>query len=152
VKPFTIFSVTAGGIASSAAPWLCFNGGYVEVSWVFTGELHPYDAKKVSWGRSEVDHLFSFEDGGIGAWELAARYCTVSLNSDVISRVPESVTGGVYGGQQQIAALSLIWYPNNRLRFMLQFQYVDVNKLNPAGKILMGQRFPRIAGRVQVTW
>jgi phosphate-selective porin OprO and OprP len=70
----------------------------------------------------------------------------------VISRVPESVTSGVCGGQQQIAALSLIWYPKDRLRFMLQFQYVDVNKLNPAGKILIGQRFPTIAGRVQVTW
>jgi hypothetical protein len=85
-------------------------------------------------------------------WELAARYCTVSLNSDVISRVPESVTGGVYGGQQQIAALALSWYLNDRLRFMLQFQYVDVNKLNPAGKIQIGQRFETIAGRVQATW
>jgi phosphate-selective porin OprO and OprP len=49
------------------------------------------------------------------------------LNSDVISGVPESVTGGVYGGQQQIAALALSWYPNDWLRFMLQFQYVDSN-------------------------
>jgi phosphate-selective porin OprO and OprP len=108
------------------APGLGFNGGYVEGSWVFTGEPHPYDAKKASWARPEVDHPFSLADGGIGAWEIAARYSTVNLDSNVVPGVSQSVTGGIFGGQQQIAALALSWYPNDWLRFMLQFQYVDV--------------------------
>jgi hypothetical protein len=35
---------------------------------------------------------------------------------------------------------------------MLQFQYVDVSKLNPAGKIQIGQRFETIADRAQANW
>ena len=66
--------------------------------------------------------------------------------------VSQSVTGGVYGGQQQIAALALNWYPNDWLRFMLQFQYVDVNKLNSAGTVQIGQRFETLAARAQANW
>jgi hypothetical protein len=35
---------------------------------------------------------------------------------------------------------------------MLQFQYVNVNKLDPTGKIQLGQRFETLAGRVQVAF
>jgi phosphate-selective porin OprO/OprP len=134
------------------SPRLGFNGGYVESGWVMTGEPIPYDVARAAWGRPKVDHPFSLADGGIGAWELAARYSTVDLNSSVVPGVSQSVTGGVYGGQQQTAALALSWYPNDWLQFMLQFQYVDVNKLNSAGTVQIGQRFETLAARAQATW
>jgi phosphate-selective porin OprO and OprP len=134
------------------SPRLDFNGGYVEGGWVITGEPIPYDITRAAWSRPKVDHPFSLADGGIGAWGLAARYSTVSLDSNVVPGVPQSVTGGVYGGQQQILGLALNWYPNDWLRFMLQFQHVDVNKLNPAGTVQIGQRFETIAARAQATW
>jgi phosphate-selective porin OprO/OprP len=134
------------------SPKLGFNGGYVEGGWVMTGEPIPYDIARAAWARPKVDRPFSLADGGIGAWELAARYSTVSLNSNVVPGVPQSVTGGVYGGQQQTAALSLSWYPNDWLRFMLQFQYVDINKLNSAGTVQIGQRFETLAARAQAAW
>jgi phosphate-selective porin OprO and OprP len=134
------------------SPRLGFNGGYVEGGWVITGEPIPYDTARAAWARPKVDHPFSLEDGGIGAWELAARYSTVSLDSNVVPGVPQGVTGGVYGGQQQIAALALSWYPNDWLRFMLQFQHVDVTKLNAAGTVQIGQRFETLAARAQATW
>jgi phosphate-selective porin OprO and OprP len=144
--------VTQSKLPGVPAPRLGFNGGYVEGSWVLTGEPHPYDAERTAWARPKVDHPFSLAEGGLGAWELAARYSTVNLNSNVAPGVSQSVTGGVYGGQQQIATLALNWYPNDWLRFMLQFQYVDVNKLNSAGTVQIGQRFETIAGRVQAAW
>jgi phosphate-selective porin OprO and OprP len=144
--------VTQSKLPSVPAPRLGFNGGYVEGSWVLTGEPHPYDAERAAWARPKVDHPFSLEDGGMGAWELAARYSTVSLDSNVVPGVPQRVTGGIYGGQQQIAALALSWYPNDWLRFILQFQYVDVNKLNSAGAVQIGQRFETLAARAQATW
>jgi phosphate-selective porin OprO/OprP len=144
--------VTQSKLPGVPAPQLGFNGGYVEGGWVLTGEPIPYHASKAYWGRPKVDHPFSLEDGGIGAWELAARYSTVSLNGNVVPGTAQSVTGGVYGGQQQIAALALSWYPNDWLRFMLQFQYVDVNKLNSAGKVQIGQRFETLAARAQAAW
>src|SRR5271167_4675634 len=144
--------VTQSKLPGVPAPRLGFNGGYVEGSWVMTGEPHPYDAERAAWARPKVDHPLNLADGGIGAWEIAARYSTVDLNSNIVPGISQSVTGGVYGGQQQIAALALSWYPNDWLRFMLQFQYVDVNKLNSAGTIQIGQRFETIAARAQAAW
>jgi phosphate-selective porin OprO/OprP len=134
------------------APMLGFNGGYVEGSVVLTGEAHPYDIDRAAWGRPHPDYPFSLAEGGIGALEIAARYSTVDLNSNVVPGVPQSVTGGIYGGKQQIGAVALDWYPNDWIRFMLQFQYVDVNKLNSAGKVQIGQKFETLALRAQATW
>ena len=117
-----------------------------------TGEPIPYDITRAAWARPKPDHPFSLEDGGIGAWELAARYSTVNLNSNVVPGVPQSVTGGVYGGRQQIVSLALSWYPNDWLRFILQFQHTNVNKLNSAGKVQIGQRLETLAARAQVVW
>jgi phosphate-selective porin OprO/OprP len=147
--------VTQSKLPGLPEPRLGFNSGYVEGSWVLTGEPHPYDAERAAWARPKVDHPFSLADGGIGAWELAARYSTVSLDSNVVPGVPQSVTGGIYGGQQQIGALALSWYPNDWLRFILQFQYVDVNKLNSAGRVQIGQRFETLwscPGFVEWCW
>ncbi|MBV8457122.1 MAG: hypothetical protein JO122_10975 [Acetobacteraceae bacterium] len=144
--------VTQAKLPGVPAPRLGFNGGYVEGSWVLTGEPHHYSIERASWDRPKADHPFSLADGGTGAWEIAARYSTVDLNSNVIPGVSQSLTGGVYGGQQQIAALALSWYPNDWLRFILQFQYVDVNKLNSAGTVQIGQRFETIAARAQAAW
>jgi phosphate-selective porin OprO/OprP len=134
------------------APMLNFNGGYVEGGVVLTGEAHPYDIDRHAWSRPKPDHPFSLVEGGIGAWEIAARYSTVNLNSNVTPGVSQSVTGGIYGGRQQIGAVALNWYPNDWIRFMLQFQYVDVNKLNSAGKVQIGQKFETLALRTQATW
>jgi phosphate-selective porin OprO/OprP len=112
---------------------------------VLTGESHRYSVDRAAWGRPRVDHPFGVGDGGIGAWEISARY-------NVVPGVSQSITGGIYGGQQQIAAVALNWYPNDWLRFMLQFQYVDVNKLNSAGTVQIGQRFETIAARAQAAW
>src|SRR5712671_674146 len=134
------------------SPSLGFNGGYVEGGWVITGEPIPYEITRAAWARPKVYHPFSLKDGGIGAWVLGARYSTVSLDSNIVPGVSQDLTGGIFGGQQQIAALALSWYPNDWVRFMLQFQYVDVNKLNAAGKVQIGQHFETLAGRAQVAF
>jgi phosphate-selective porin OprO and OprP len=134
------------------SPRLGFNGGYVEGGWVITGEPIPYDITRAAWASPKVDHPFSLEDGGIGAWVLGARYSTVSLDSNVVPGVPQSLTGGIFGGRQQIAAFALSWYPNDWVRFMLQFQRTNVNKLNAAGKVQIGQQFETFAGRAQVAF
>jgi phosphate-selective porin OprO/OprP len=90
--------------------------------------------------------------GGWGAWELGARYSVMNLNSHVTDGIPQSVTSGVYGGFQQVYGVALSWYPNDWLRFMLQFQYVNVNKLDSTGTVQIGQRFETLAGRVQIAF
>ena len=134
------------------SPTLGFNGGYVDLAWVLTGEPIPYDITRAAWSRPKPLHPFSLEDGGIGAWEIAARYSALNLDSNIIPGVPQSVTGGVYGGQQQVASLALSWYPNDWLRFILQFQHTNVNKLNSAGTVQIGQHFETLAARAQAAW
>jgi phosphate-selective porin OprO/OprP len=41
--------------------------------------------------------------------------------------------GGVRGGVQKITTVGLNWYPNPVFRFLLDYQWVDVDRLNAAG-------------------
>jgi phosphate-selective porin OprO and OprP len=132
-------------------PTLGFNGGYVEGGWVITGEPIPYDPNRATFARPVVTEPFSL-GGALGVWELAARWSVMNLNSNVTPGVPQSVTGGVYGGYQQVFGTALSWYPNNWLRFELQFQYVNVNKLNSGGTTQIGQKFETLAGRLQIAF
>ena len=45
--------------------------------------------------------------------EIAARYSTVDLNSNVVPGVPQSVISGIDRGKQQIGGVALDWYPND---------------------------------------
>jgi hypothetical protein len=91
------------------------------------------------------------------AGELAARYSTVSLNSDVVPGISESITGAIYGGQQQFAALALSWHPSDWLLHTavpiymaaVHIQYMDVNKLNSGGTVQAGQRFETLVVRAR---
>src|SRR5271170_5978105 len=132
-------------------PVLGFNGGYVEGGWVITGEPIQYSAASAAFARPRVADPFSW-GGGLGAWELAARYGITNLNSNVIPGVAQSVTGGVFGGFQQILGAALSWYPNDWVRLYLQFQYANIDRLNSAGTAQIGQRFETLAGRMQVAF
>jgi phosphate-selective porin OprO and OprP len=133
-------------------PVLGFGGGYVEAGWVFTGEPIRYDVDAAAFQRPKVGDPFVLGTGSIGAFELSARYSATNLNSNVTPGIAQSVTGGVFGGNQQVVGLLLSWYPNDRLRFYLQGQYTNVNRLNSAGTSQIGQHFFTLAGRAQVAF
>ena len=76
----------------------------------------------------------------------------MNLNSHVTPGVSQSVTGGIFGGLQQIFGVALSWYPNDWVRFYLQFQYSQIDKLNAAGTAQIGQHFETLAGRMQVAF
>jgi phosphate-selective porin OprO/OprP len=93
------------------------------------------------------------EDSGWGAWELGARFSTVNLNSHVIPGLGQAATGGVYGGQRTIYTLGLNWFPNDNVRFMLDFYFANINRLDSAtGTIQIGQRFEAVAIRSQLSF
>jgi len=120
---------------------LHFDGGYVEGSWVITGESRKYNTGSAAWARPVPAHPFDpFSDkGGWGAWELAARYSLTDLNSD-----------DIHGGNQKVYGVSLSWYPNSFLRFLLQGDYVDVDR--HIGGTQVGQSFWDLALRSQVAF
>ena len=133
-------------------PSLAFNGGYVEGGWVITGEPIRYSTGDAAFGRPKVAEPWTLDGPGIGAWELGLRYSVMNLNSNVIPGVSQTTTGGIYGGLQKIVGLNLSWYPNDWVRFYLQFQYTNVDKLNSAGSVQIGQNFETLAGRVQIAF
>jgi phosphate-selective porin OprO/OprP len=120
---------------------LHFDGGYVEASWVITGENRRYDTNAAAWARPVPEQPFNpaSGEGGWGAWELAARYSTVDLNSDDVN-----------GGSQQVYGLALSWYPTALLRFMVQGAYVDVDR--NSGGSETGQNFWDLALRSQIAF
>jgi len=122
---------------------LHFQGGYVEGSWVITGEQRKYNAGAAAFARPVPEHPFDPINGerGWGAWELAARYSVTDLNDDDIN-----------GGNQQVYSASLSWYPNALVRFLLQGSYVDVDRENAAGTTEIGQDFWDVALRSQIAF
>ena len=133
-------------------PSLAFNGGYVEAGWVITGEPIRYSVGDAAFARPKVDQPWTLDGPGIGAWGLGLRYSVTNLNSNVIPGVSQTTTGGIFGGLQKIVGLNLSWYPNDWVRFYLQFQYTNVDRLNSAGTVQIGQQFETLAGRVQVAF
>jgi len=89
-------------------------------------------------GLTPINHS-AWQRAGIGTLKSRLAYSTVDLNSNVVPGRAAKRPGGIYGGKQQIGAVALNWYPNDWIRFMLQFQYVDVNTLNSAGKVQIGR-------------
>ena len=134
-----------------ASPVLDFNGGYVEGGWVITGEPIRYSVGSAAFARPKVADPFSW-GGGIGAWEISARYSATNLNSSVVPGVAQSVTGGVNGGFQQVAGVLVSWYPNDWVRLYLQGQYTNVDKLNTGSTTQIGQHFYTLEGRWQVAF
>jgi phosphate-selective porin OprO/OprP len=108
-----------------------FDGGYIEGSWILTGEPRKYDASSGSYVNPVPTHPLSpWEDQyGFGAVELAARVSTISLNDDFTPGVaPTSTSNAVGGGKQTVYAVGLNWYPNANIRFMFDYLHGSIDK------------------------
>lgn len=137
---------------SSGAPTLDFNGGYAQASYSFGGRRH-YKAGAGAYSGVHPDHPLSFSGSGWGALELAFRYSVVDLNagsSSVTCSATSYLVGRVCGGNQQTYAVGLNYYPNDNMRFMLDFEHVDVSA--PTGGTGRAVSFNDIGLRTQVNW
>jgi phosphate-selective porin OprO and OprP len=82
------------------------DGAYALASWILTGEARQYVKEEGIFGAVEPDRPVG-SPGGIGAWEVAARYSTVDLDD-----------GPVQGGRERNYTLGLNWYPTANLRVL----------------------------------
>jgi len=132
---------------NSALPDPKFNAWYLQASWVITGEKYSYDIVEAAYKGVNPVSLFSL-GGGLGAWEVAARYSVTDLNFNEGVALAATPAGGVRGGEQDIITLGLNWYPNRNIRMMFQYQNIDVDRLSGAGANI-GHSYDAVAGRVQ---
>ncbi|MFC3070561.1 porin [Phenylobacterium soli] len=110
-----------------------FSGWYLQGAWTLTGERHPWSSANGGFNGVKPAKPFSLEKRTWGAWELAGRYSVLDLNDKAGSAGAAAPLGGVRGGEQKITTLGLNWYPNNVVRFLLDYQWVDVRRLSAAG-------------------
>ena len=121
-----------------------FSGWYGGASWVLTGESRQYSPMTATFLPPKPDKTFS--TGGFGAVEWAARYSVLDFNNrinDSTSLITDwsganrtyTFPNTVRGGKQTIIGTALNWYPNNALRFTVQYQWIDVNRLQPPATV-----------------
>ena len=108
-----------------------FGGGYIEGSWIMTGEQRTYLAATGAYTNPVPEHPFSPLDDlwGYGALELVGRFSTISLNDHFTPGIaPSAGSNAVGGGTQRVYGIGLNWYPSANIRFMLDFLHGDINK------------------------
>ncbi|HUD51067.1 OprO/OprP family phosphate-selective porin, partial [Parvibaculum sp.] len=126
-----------------------FNAWYVQASWVITGEAYKYSMEEAAYKGVKPASPFSL-GGGIGAWELAARYSVADLNYNEGSLGSAAPVGGIRGGKQDIITVGLNWYPINNVRAMFEYLDVSTDKIGNSGSYTdLGVDYRAIAARLQ---
>jgi phosphate-selective porin OprO/OprP len=110
-----------------------FSGWYVQGAWTITGQPRRYRAASGGFDAPQVDQPFSLKRHRPGVWELAARYSELDLDYRAGAAGTTPVASAVRGGDQKILTLGLNWYANNNVRFLADYQHVDVSRLSPGG-------------------
>ncbi len=122
--PFSVSAEYTGSQIDSTPtsdPYL--SGFYVMATWSLTGETRPYLKSSGIFGRIEPAAPFSFKHGGLGAWEVAARYSRIDLTSGTLD-------GGVF--DRWSGALS--WFPTRNFRFEFNYGYGRLQKSGLDGR------------------
>lgn len=135
-------------------PDLEFWGAYAGFNWFLTGESRVYDPRTGVFTRFSPASAFDPSQGGWGAWELAARWSTLDLNSAENVGVGTTLYG-VRGGEETNYTLGLNWYWNPYFRLMLNYVHADAeNRTNtfPGPGAQEGANADIVTLRVQQEW
>lgn len=91
-----------------------FNGGYIDVSYILTGESRGY--KNGAFDRIKVAN--PVYQGGSGTWQIAARYDVIDLTD---------TAAAVFGGKQTSYIFGVNWHLNNYTRVVMNYSKSDVD-------------------------
>jgi phosphate-selective porin OprO/OprP len=123
-----------GNTAADPDPDL--NGWYIYGSWLMTGESRGYKFEDGVFNNPKPKGVVG--QGGIGAWELVARYSTIDLTDG---------DEGIEGGEQDNFTIGVNWYPTQNLKFMANYVQVldveggDFDEAEPSIVELRGQAY-----------
>ncbi len=119
--PFTaIAEYNYASLDVQNAPSVNMDGWYIQGSWFLTGESRHLKSKDAMFHSIKPHGVVG--KGGIGAWEVAARYSSVDLSD-----------GAIDGGAEDNFTIGLNWYPTKTTRMMLDYvKVLDVKYQNTA--------------------
>lgn len=108
-----------------------FSAWYAEASYVLAGERRGYN---IATGAYAAPRPITARDGAAlrSALELAVRYSHTDLNFHAGSPGSPPPPDGIRGGVQNNWSVGLNWYPTANTKFMLDYQHISVDRLNPA--------------------
>jgi phosphate-selective porin OprO and OprP len=148
-----------------------FGGWYVQGAWTITKERRRWNATNGGFQGIRVVDAFNPQEDHWGAWEIAARYSVLDLNFHEGAEGSAAIAGDtVRGGEQTITSFGLNWYPNNVIRFLLNYQFVEIDRYDPENGVVanttvfggapsvvgngaqIGQDFEAISLRTQVAF
>ncbi len=109
-----------------------FTGWYLQGAWTLTGEPRRYNTASGGFDAPKVEKPFK-RGGAPGVWELAARYSVLNLNDRAGAPGTAAIASAIRGGEQKIVTLGLNWYLNNNVRFLADYQHVEVDRLSLGG-------------------
>lgn len=106
---------------------------YAQVAYLLTGEVRPYNKAAGVLGRIKPLRPWG-ECGGLGAWELAARYSYIDMNPVAPFSVPQELSASVpigspaipFGGALNDVTLGVNWYLNTYTKFQFNYIYSDI--------------------------
>jgi len=103
---------------------LSFDGSYVLLAGILTGEHYHYWPSQAEFGRIIPQHKY-------GALEVAFRYSTMDLNNR------EAL---IMGGEAENLSFGINWYANASIRFMLNYSIVNNDRFaNGNGEFIVTQ-------------
>lgn len=136
-----------------------FYGWYVEGAWTLTGERRKFNTGTYAFDAPPVKHPFDLRQGHYGAFELAARFSESNLNYHKGQYGRAASAEGIRGGDQKIYTLGLNWYLNPIVRFMFDYQHVDIQRLSPNATTFLtpvgaeiGQKYDVVSLRSQLAF
>ncbi|MFB6344288.1 MAG: OprO/OprP family phosphate-selective porin [bacterium] len=107
-------------LSRSAGKEPTLSSQYLMASYLLTGEHRPYDKADGDFGRIDVNN--SVNNGGSGAWELAARWSSTDY-----SDAQGPTTGDVdLASKANVITLGTNWYPTGHSKWMVN--YVTANQ------------------------
>lgn len=98
-----------------------FRGYHVTGSWILTGEMRTYNRRNGTFGPVPVSR--SVYQGGISAWEVAARYSSIHLSDGLVD-----------GGEMDIFSLGLNWWLTPKFTVNLNYRHIDLDRYGVRGR------------------
>lgn len=107
-----------------------FYGLYLQASYFLTGEHREYKRSKGAFTRVRPKSNFLGEEGGSGAWEVAARYSHLDLQD-----------AGINGGELDTFTIGANWYLNPNTRVTVNYVFADAEDKYDGEANILQMRF-----------